>query len=381
MPARLPLRPRRVLRRPSLRAHRGAALPLRRGDPRRGLPAARPPATWRVLGLGVHTLFDGVAIAAGFIIEPTPRHAAVPRRRCCTSCPRGSRSRPSCWPPAARDAPPSGRAPSSARLTIVRRPAHQPARPEHHVGYALALSAGVTIYVAASDLIPEVNREGGPGLGLDRVRRACSSSPSPIGRSARWASHEASTDDRACARPARSQPEPARHPRAGVYGRLTLSARRPSASATHGRRRGVRVECRQSNVEGQLIDWLQGAEREGFVGVVLNPGAFTHYSFALRDAVAAHRRPGRRSAPVQHPRARGVASTLGDRRGGARVRSPASGPQSYLLGLEALDVAPSQDAQRARRAPRPGAHGAAARGARDDESPACRRGEPGAPRS
>jgi ZIP family zinc transporter/zinc and cadmium transporter len=36
---------------------------------------------------------------------------------------------------------------------------------EHHVGYALALSAGVTIYVAASDLIPEVNREGGPALG------------------------------------------------------------------------------------------------------------------------------------------------------------------------------------------------------------------------
>ena len=35
----------------------------------------------------------------------------------------------------------------------------------HHVGYALALSAGVTIYVAASDLIPEVNREGGPALG------------------------------------------------------------------------------------------------------------------------------------------------------------------------------------------------------------------------
>src|SRR2546425_461629 len=36
---------------------------------------------------------------------------------------------------------------------------------EHHVGYALAVSAGVTIYVAASDLIPEVNREGGPALG------------------------------------------------------------------------------------------------------------------------------------------------------------------------------------------------------------------------
>ena len=35
---------------------------------------------------------------------------------------------------------------------------------EQHVGYALALSAGVTIYIAASDLIPEVNREGGPAL-------------------------------------------------------------------------------------------------------------------------------------------------------------------------------------------------------------------------
>ncbi len=33
-----------------------------------------------------------------------------------------------------------------------------------HVPYALAISAGVTIYIAASDLIPEVNREGGPAL-------------------------------------------------------------------------------------------------------------------------------------------------------------------------------------------------------------------------
>jgi len=33
-----------------------------------------------------------------------------------------------------------------------------------HIGYALALSAGVTIYVAASDIIPEVNRDGRPAL-------------------------------------------------------------------------------------------------------------------------------------------------------------------------------------------------------------------------
>jgi 3-dehydroquinate dehydratase-2 len=76
----------------------------------------------------------------------------------------------------------------------------------------------------------------------------------------------------------------------GVYGRVTLSEV-DRLVRDHGRRRGVRVECRQSNVEGELIGWLHGAEREGFSGVVFNPGAFTHYSIALRDAVAAIRVP------------------------------------------------------------------------------------------
>jgi 3-dehydroquinate dehydratase II len=48
---------------------------------------------------------------------------------------------------------------------------------------------------------------------------------------------------------------------------------------------GVAVECRQSNHEGDLIDWIGSAEDDGFSGVLINPGAYTHTSYALYDAV------------------------------------------------------------------------------------------------
>ncbi|MGB5282910.1 MAG: type II 3-dehydroquinate dehydratase [Polyangiales bacterium] len=49
---------------------------------------------------------------------------------------------------------------------------------------------------------------------------------------------------------------------------------------------GATVDCRQSNQEGQLIDWLHEA-RDAFDGVVLNPGGLTHTSVSLRDGIAA----------------------------------------------------------------------------------------------
>src|SRR5262249_41148547 len=71
-----------------------------------------------------------------------------------------------------------------------------------------------------------------------------------------------------------------------IYGSLPLAAI-DRLIVDYARLRGARVECRQSNIEGQLVEWLQAAEGEGFDGAVLNPGAFTHYSLALRDVVAA----------------------------------------------------------------------------------------------
>lgn len=70
-----------------------------------------------------------------------------------------------------------------------------------------------------------------------------------------------------------------------IYGRETLAdveeRLRSRASDL-----GCEVECRQSNHEGEIVDWLQQASGS-FEAVVLNPGAFTHYSHAIRDAVAA----------------------------------------------------------------------------------------------
>lgn len=71
-----------------------------------------------------------------------------------------------------------------------------------------------------------------------------------------------------------------------VYGTATL-ADLEAACVEAGRELGVEVTCRQSNHEGQLIDWLQCAPGEGVTGVLLNAGGLAHTSVALRDAIAA----------------------------------------------------------------------------------------------
>ncbi len=75
----------------------------------------------------------------------------------------------------------------------------------------------------------------------------------------------------------------------GVYGSESLA---DVEQRVRGRAEqlGCEVEFRQSNLEGEIVGWLQEAgDGSGFDAVVMNPGAFTHYSYAIRDAISGAR--------------------------------------------------------------------------------------------
>jgi len=70
-----------------------------------------------------------------------------------------------------------------------------------------------------------------------------------------------------------------------VYGSLTIADINDRLTSW-AEARGLELRFVQSNHEGEMIDALHTA-RDWATGVVINPGAYTHYSYAIRDAVAA----------------------------------------------------------------------------------------------
>ncbi|MCR5627607.1 MAG: type II 3-dehydroquinate dehydratase [Lachnospiraceae bacterium] len=69
-----------------------------------------------------------------------------------------------------------------------------------------------------------------------------------------------------------------------VYGTVDYNGL-VSMIVAHAKERGTEVECFQSNSEGGIIDRIQLAYYDGTDGIVINPGAYTHYSYAIRDAL------------------------------------------------------------------------------------------------
>lgn len=105
--------------------------------------------------------------------------------------------------------------------------------------------------------------------------------------------------------------------------------------AESGRELGLEVETFQSDHEGALVEKIQRVRLEQIAGVVINPGAWTHYSYALRDALEMvpvpvvevhmsniHAREEFRRRSVLAPVVRGQISGFG--------------VHSYLLGLRAV---------------------------------------------
>lgn len=70
----------------------------------------------------------------------------------------------------------------------------------------------------------------------------------------------------------------------GIYGMQTLSDLEQRMQDL-GNQHGIKIDCFQSNHEGAIIDHLHEADSL-YEGIILNPGAFTHYSYAIRDAIA-----------------------------------------------------------------------------------------------
>ncbi|MFQ5916822.1 MAG: type II 3-dehydroquinate dehydratase [Candidatus Binatia bacterium] len=74
-----------------------------------------------------------------------------------------------------------------------------------------------------------------------------------------------------------------------IYGRMTLEQINRKIHAV-AKELGVKVEIRQSNHEGELLTWIQESPKQ-FGALVINAGAYTHSSVALRDALVDARIP------------------------------------------------------------------------------------------
>ncbi len=132
----------------------------------------------------------------------------------------------------------------------------------------------------------------------------------------------------------------------GIYGGRTLKDIEADC-VTAGKRLGLKVDFRQTNVEGVLVDWVQEAAEKA-AGIVLNPGGYTHTSVALHDAIRAAGKPVIEvhlsnifaREPFRHhsyvsPVAAGIICGLG--------------PKGYVLALEALATLVAQPAPKKER--------------------------------
>jgi 3-dehydroquinate dehydratase II len=119
-----------------------------------------------------------------------------------------------------------------------------------------------------------------------------------------------------------------------IYGHQTLEQIHQRI-AVEAAELGVAVECRQSNHEGELVDWVGSAAEQGFAGIVINPGAYTHTSYALYDAILAAGVPSV-EVHLSNPEAREEFRRRSRTAAACVGKVAGFGDGSYLLGLRGL---------------------------------------------
>lgn len=118
-----------------------------------------------------------------------------------------------------------------------------------------------------------------------------------------------------------------------VYGATTWPQLR-EAIVQYARAKGVEADVRQTDSEAELIGWLHEAA-DTAVPVVLNPAAFTHYSYGVRDAAAQLRAP-LIEVHLSNPAAREEFRHTSVIAGVATGTIAGFGVTGYLLALDAL---------------------------------------------
>jgi 3-dehydroquinate dehydratase II len=119
-----------------------------------------------------------------------------------------------------------------------------------------------------------------------------------------------------------------------IYGKTTLPeihALLADIAAEHQ----ASVECRQSNHEGDLVTWIGKAGDEGFAGILLNAGAYTHTSYALHDAIKGSPLPVI-EVHLSNPEAREAFRHVSVIAAACVAKVAGFGADSYRTALEAL---------------------------------------------
>jgi 3-dehydroquinate dehydratase-2 len=137
-----------------------------------------------------------------------------------------------------------------------------------------------------------------------------------------------------------------------IYGSDTLRDVHAALEAVAAAR-GIDVDCRQTNHEGLLVDWIGAAPDEGFSGILLNAGAYTHTSYAIYDAIKWTKLPTV-EVHISNPDAREPFRHVSVIAAACTARVSGFGPESYSVALDGL----LRLLARAHGKPRPAAPGA-----------------------